>query len=177
MLKRISLLPTKLTLLFSLLLVIAPLMLPQAIQAEGNRTFVSGTMIVNDQPTNCNSPIGICLSGTVMGKQLNGTISGQSNTIKEVDDKQGNPIAYILTGVATITTSRGTLNANAYFYQNYPALTGYGTLTITGGTKRYKNASGIITMNEPIPPTCFPSCPQTFYYFGWLNSKDGDGND
>ena len=166
------------TLAFFVLLFLLVTILPvtQPAQAADNRVAVFGTMIVHNQTTNCNSPIGTCFVGTVTGNILNGTVTGQANTIREVDDKNGNPIAFILTGEFTFTTRHGTLTGSADFFQNYPALTGHGTLAMTGGTKRYKHTTGSIHLEEPNPPVPpVPDGVQTFYYRGWL-SKDAGGN-
>jgi|SRR5579859_3831636 len=172
--KRFSPISRTVVLLISSFFLVAPLLSTQTIQAANDRISVTGSFEMNNQTTNCNSPIGICLSGKISGNLLNGTVSAQANTIQEVDDNSGNPIAYILTGAASITTTHGTLTGNAYFYQDYPALTSHGTLTITGGTKRYKKTTGTLTINEPTPPTTFPDGVQTFYYNGSLSKDAGD---
>jgi hypothetical protein len=177
MLKRSSSMPRILAFLVVLFLLVMTLPATQAVQAEDNHVAVFGTMIVRNTATNCNSPLGTCFIGTVAGNMLNGTVTGQANTIKEIDNKKGNPIAFVLTGVFTITTQHGTLTGNAEFYQNYPALTGHGTLTITGGTKRYKHTTGTIHLEEPKPPVPpVPDGVQTFYLRGLL-SRDADNND
>src|SRR5689334_23173860 len=132
MLKRSSSMLRILGFLVVLFLLVMTLPATRSVQAADNHMAVFGTMIVHNTTTNCNSPLGTCFVGTVAGNILNGTVTGQANTIREVDDKKGNPIAFILTGVFTFTTQHGTLTGNAEFYQNYPALTGHGTLTITG---------------------------------------------
>lgn len=144
----------------------------QPAQAADDHVPVFGTMIVHNPTTGCTSPIGICFVGTVSGNVINGTVTGVANSIKEVDDRKGNPIAYIFTGTFTFTTQHGTLTGKADFYQNYPALTGFGTLNLTGGTKRFKHTTGSIRLDAPKPPV--PPVPdgiQTYYYRGWL-SKD-----
>jgi hypothetical protein len=161
-----------------LFLFVTALPFSQTVQAADNRVAVFGTMVVSNTSANCNSPLATCFVGTVSGNILNGTVNGQANTIKEIDDKKGNAIAFILTGTFTFTTPHGTLTGNAQFYQNFPALTGHGTLTITGGTKRYKHASGIILLDEPKPPV--PDVPdgvQTFYLRGWVSRDVADNHD
>ena len=176
MLRRHSRMLRTLAFLVVLFLFVTIIPVKQPAQAADNHVAVFGTMIVHNTTTNCNSPIGTCFVGTVTGNILNGTVTGQANTIREIDDKKGNPIAFILTGVFTFTTRHGTLTGNAEFFQNYPALTGHGTLTIIGGTKRYKHTTGSIHLEEPKPPVPpVPDGVQTFYLRGWL-SRDADRN-
>ena len=147
----------------------------QSVQAADDHVLVFGTMIVHNPTTGCNSPLGTCFDGTISGNLLNGTVAGEADTIREVDDKKGNPIAFILTGTFTFTTPHGTLTGNATFYQNYPALTGHGTLNFTGGTKRYKNTRGTILLDEPKPPVPpVPNGVQTFFYRGLLTKDVAD---
>jgi len=136
--------------------------LAQPAQAKKS-VHVKGTIVAYAYFTNCTSPIGICLSGTITGNELKGTVSGQALTTKDVTIR--GKLYALITGFFDISTSKGKLHGNTVFLDTVE-LTGKGTLAITKGTRRYDGAQGLIGLNQPTPPDL--TGKQVFYYDGFL---------
>jgi hypothetical protein len=101
--------------------------------------------------TECNSPVGICTVGTVPTGPLAGTTTFTALTM--VPGTQPDTILY--TGLLTIETKSGNVTLRDYGILNSATGQYFEIQQVVGGTKKYKDATGILTSRGTMTGTGF----------------------
>lgn len=135
---------------------------PQSVAAEAKQTPVSGQFFQTEYTANCTSPIGLCGEGPITGNILNGNLVGIINTLTFLNSRE-----FEFSATVTISTAKGDLYGKAVLVQMATSETiSSGTITLTGGTKRYNHSTGVLHLTEPAPDV---NGVQHYYYTGWLS--------
>ena len=112
-----------------------------AAHAEPPCTPVNTPIVTTYSMVNCQSPVGICTTGTVQLRNETATTAFRALTATPGAD----PEITLYTGELVITTREGTITLRDYGILNGNTGQFFELQQVVGGTKKYKSATGLLT--------------------------------
>jgi hypothetical protein len=134
--------------------VVAAVGITRTVQAATTCKAVKGTYVANYTTTNCESPIGVCYSGTITsGGTLNGTtFLSMTDTASSAGIPTGEPATTVsYDGSLVITTKNGTLTLHALGLLENNLLAFSEIDNQTAGTGDFAGTSNLVYVYGAVP--------------------------